>query len=343
MKVFDKTLTWQQILAASIVSGDDLGWHINSINKVSAVYPMRINPYYLSLIQPGGPLWKQVVPDIAELDNDPLYHSDPLCEEEQTPVPNLIHRYPDRVVFLISDQCAVYCRFCMRRRKLGQKTDLSIEKGLDYIRANQNIRDVILSGGDPLILSDAVLEDIIRQVRAIKHVEIIRIHTRIPCTLPQRITNALVQLLKKFQPLFINIHFNHHDEITPEAVKACTMLADAGFPLGSQTVLLKGVNDDPQTMKKLMHKLMLVRIKPYYLHHPDLVCGTAHFRPALTKGYEIIRALQGHTSGLCVPHYMIDLPGGGGKVPCLPDFILTETTKSLKIKNFADKGYQYPC
>jgi lysine 2,3-aminomutase len=239
----------------------------------------------------------------------------------------------------------MYCRFCNRKRKVGQAdmvTRETVKEGLSYIRSNKKIRDVLLSGGDPLLLPDRVLHGLLTELRAIPHVEIIRIGTRIPCSLPQRITPRLADMLKGFHPLYINTHFNHPSEITPEASLACTRLANAGIPLGCQTVLLKGVNDDPSVMVELMQKLLLIRVRPYYLFQADLARGTSHFWTPLKKGIEIMSALQGHTSGLCVPRFVIDIPGGGGKVPITPEYILGEDKGDLLIKNYQGEVYRYP-
>jgi len=300
--------------------------HCNS--RVSSRYPVRVSNYYASLIrQEGDAIWKQCMPDVRELE-DEIQCPDPLEETSLSPVPGLIHRYPDRVVLLVSNLCPVYCRFCMRKRHVGSGDspmgDAELKLALEYIAGNPSIRDVILSGGDPLMLDDVSLQQILSGLRAIDHVSIIRIGTRIPVTLPARITSRLCSLLKRFHPLFINTHFNHPDEITFDSSRACTMLADAGIPLGNQTVLLKGVNDDVETMRELMTGLLGIRVKPYYLHQMDLVRGTAHFRTSVGKGLEIIRAMRGHLSGLAVPHYVIDLPGGKGKVAILPDDIVRE-------------------
>jgi len=322
---------------------------------------MRINRYFLSLIRtPYDPIWKQVIPDIAELDDYrdtdkkkklsffkklSFLKDDPLSEEKQSPVPNLIHRYPDRVVFLVSGQCAMFCRYCMRKRKVGNSyavTDESIKAGLEYIQKNREIRDVILSGGDPLMLDDESVCEILKRVRSIPHVEIIRIHTRIPSAFPMRITHHLAQMLKEFHPLYINTHFNHPDEITDKSAQACSILADAGIPLGCQTVLLKGVNDDPSVMKQLMQKLLMIRVRPYYIHHPDLISGTGHFHPSLETGLSVIQSLRGHISGIGVPQYMIDLPGGGGKIPLLPEYIIEKKPETWLIRNYEGKVFEYP-
>jgi len=285
-----------------------------------------------------------ITSDIQEIINDHMA-KDPLCEDLQSPVPNLIHRYPDRVLFMVSSQCSVHCRFCMRKRKMGNPFIVSqktVRDGIAYIKQNRYIHEVILSGGDPLLLEDEELHSIMDQLRSITHVEIIRIHTRIPCTLPQRITPALADMLRKHHPVFINIHFNHPDEITDESSSACAILADTGIPLGSQTVLLKGVNNDPKIIKRLMQGLLKIRVKPYYLHHPDPVRGTAHFRTSIKEGLDIMKKLRGHISGLCIPNYMVDLPEGGGKVPLLPEYIKDFSEDRLTIENFEGKMFDYP-
>ena len=313
--------------------------------KVIRRYPMAINPYYLGLIAgPGDGLYEQAVPDTREM----TYKgglADPLDEERLSPVPGLTHKYPDRVLFLISSRCAMYCRFCNRKRKVGQASmvnEETVREGLAYIRHTPKIRDVLLSGGDPLLLDDRKLCNILSQLRAIPHVEIIRIGTRVPCTLPQRVTSSLAKLLKGFHPLYVNTHFNHPSEITPEAAQACTRLADAGIPLGCQTVLLEKVNDDASTMTQLMRKLIAIRVRPYYLFQADLAEGTAHFWTPLKKGTEIMEALQGYASGLCVPRLMIDLPGGGGKIPVTPDYVLKRTGNALLVRNYCGETYTYP-
>ena len=290
---------------------------------VSARYPAHISRYYANLIQhQGDAIWQQCMPDIRELDDD-RQSPDPLSENSLSPVPGLIHRYPDRAVLLVSRRCPVYCRFCMRKRLVGSgdaplsKNELQL--ALAYIAAHPAIHDVILSGGDPLMLDDAALNTVLSGLRAIPHVAIIRIGSRVPVTLPERITPQLCTLLKQFHPLYFNTHFNHPAEITNESSQACELLANAGIPLGNQTVLLRGVNDTVETMRTLMTGLLRIRVRPYYLHQMDLVQGTAHFRTSVTSGLDIMRALRGHVSGLAVPHYVIDLPGGKGKVAIVPD------------------------
>ncbi|MBM3308730.1 MAG: lysine 2,3-aminomutase [Candidatus Altiarchaeales archaeon] len=341
---------WQELLSKSINTIEELSLKLNTnlseLEEVVKKYPLRINPYYLGLIkEKDDPIWRQCVPDLREL-TDPIGMEDPLHEDKDSPVPGLTHRYPDRVLLLISNQCAMYCRFCTRKRKVGDPakriTKEQIMQGINYIRAHPKIRDVILSGGDPLLLKDGMLEFILRQLRKISHIEVIRIGTRIPCALPQRVTPELCNMLKKYHPLYINIHFNHPDEITPESMEACEMLADAGIPLGCQTVLLKGVNDSPKVMKELMHKLLKMRVKPYYIYQCDLARGVNHFRTKISKGLEVISALRGHTSGLAVPHYVVDAPGGGGKIPVQPDYVVEKNEKEIVLRNYAGKNYTYP-
>ncbi len=320
------------------------GDKMRDLDSVTERFPMRVNSYYLSLIEKAGdPIFRQCIPDSRELSDEGLI--DPLEEEEHSPVPGLTHRYPDRVLFLVSSRCAVYCRFCNRRRKVGRPdvvTPETIREGLAYIRSDKKIRDVLLSGGDPLLLSDKELFRILTDLRAIPHVEIIRIGSRIPCTLPQRITPGLAEMLKGFHPLYINAHFNHPRELTFEAAAACSRLADAGIPLGCQTVLLKGVNDDPFVMKSLMQGLLKMRAKPYYLFQADLVKGTSHFWTPLERGLEIMNALQGHTSGMCLPHFAVDLPHGGGKVPLLPNYVEEKKDNGLVLRTFEQKRHFYP-
>lgn len=346
---FTASADWHRLLAESITSVGGLQHHLPmdpaAIDPVIDRYPMRINPYYLSLIsRTDDPVGKQAIPDPAELE-DVLDKDDPLAEEFQSPVPGLTHRYPDRVLFLVSNHCAMYCRHCMRKRKVGRPgvvTPETIDQGIDYIRSNRDVRDVLLSGGDPLMLEDSAIESLLVRLRAIGHLEIIRIHTRMPCTLPQRITPRLAGRLKRFHPIYINTQFNHPAEITPEAARACTLLADAGIPMGCQTVLLKGVNDDPVVMKRLMELLLTIRVKPYYIHHADPVKGTGHFRTPIETGLAILRKLRGTVSGMGIPQYMIDLPGGGGKIPLLPEYIVKKENGNLLVKNRLGQIVAYP-
>lgn len=315
------------------------------MEKTTAVFPMRINPYYLNLIKDiDDPLWKQAVPTGHEL-NDTVCIPDPLGEEDLSPVPNLIHKYPDRALFLVNSQCAMYCRFCTRKRKVGTHrltiTDKTIKEGLDYIRRTPAIKDVLVSGGDPLLLDDDKLEEILTGIRSIPTVEIIRIGSRVPCVLPMRVTTKLAAMLKKFHPLYINTHFNHPREITPLAAQACGRLANAGIPLGCQTVLLKGVNDDSKIMAELMRKLLTIRVKPYYIFQGDLTLGTNHFRTPINKGIEIMRQLTGHISGMAVPKFAVDLPGGGGKIPLSPNYVNTNGNV-FTCTNYCGKIYTYP-
>jgi lysine 2,3-aminomutase len=342
--------SWQKILKNSVSSAEQLtdfpGIDQEEIVKVTAIYPMRINSYYLGLIkQAGDPLWRQAVPDVREIEDNSCV-IDPLDEENLSPVPNLVHKYPDRVLFLISSQCPMYCRFCTRKRKVGRPemaiNDTTIRAGLDYLERKPQIREVLLSGGDPLLLADKRLEKILQSLKKIPHIEIIRIGTRIPCTLPMRITTSLVAMLRKYHPIYINTHFNHPAEITPQAAHACSMLADAGIPLGCQTVLLKNINDDSETIRELMRKLLAIRVKPYYLFQGDLTRGTDHFRTPIETGLEIMRGLIGHVSGMAVPTFALDAPGGGGKIPLTPEYILSLDNNSLYFNNYQGLPCSYP-
>lgn len=345
-----KTGCWQNLLAQSSASASEiasrLGIAADEIREVMIRYPARINPYALDLLgRTGEPIWRQLVPHRAELDEAGLPDADPLCETGQSPADGIIHRYPDRVLFTVSTQCPVYCRHCMRKREVGtgpQGAGTLVDAGLAYIADTPAVKEVILSGGDPLMLDDDRLSFILARIRAIDHVELVRIHTRAPGMLPARITNDLVRVLGRFHPLYVNIQFNHPDELTADAVAACSRLADAGIPLGAQTVLLAGVNDDPEVMTALMRKLLAARVRPYYLHHPDPIKGTAHFRVPLERGLSILEALRGRVSGMGVPQYMIDLPGGGGKVPLLPQYVQDHTGRHLVVYNFEKKRYTYP-
>jgi lysine 2,3-aminomutase len=347
----DENSLWKELLTKSITDIDELNaickcdMEMEELKNVIKKYPMKINPYYLSLIRKkDDPIWKQSIPDKVEL-MDPTGLEDPLHEDIDSPVPGLTHRYPDRVLLLVSNQCPMYCRFCTRKRKVGVPykaiTRKNLAKAINYIKEHREIRDVVLSGGDPLLLSTDRLEPIIKEVRSIKHVQIIRIGTRTLCTLPQRITKELCSMLKKYQPLYINTHFNHPREITKEARKACETLADAGIPVGNQSVLLKGVNDNPRVMKELVQKLLSIRVKPYYIYQADLTKGTNHFRTHVKEGIDIIKSLVGHTSGLCVPHFIIDSPGGGGKIPLLPQYGEI-SPNGVKLKNYEGKVFWYP-
>ena len=312
-----------------------------AISKALQKLRMAITPYYLSLIDPNDPndpIRKRAVPTIHELYQAPEDLVDPLYEDVDSPVPGLTHRYPDRVLMLVTDQCSMYCRHCTRRRFAGE-TDApmpmdKIEKQIEYIRNTPQIRDVLISGGDPLTLSDSRLEEIIKRLREIPHVEIIRIGSATPVVLPMRITPELVNMLKKYHPIWLNTHFNHPHEITEDSKRACEMLADAGIPLGNQTVLLRGVNDCVHVMKKLVHELCKIRVRPYYIYQCDLSFGLSHFRTPVSKGIEIIEGLRGHTSGYCVPTFVVDAPGGGGKIPVGPNYVISQSHDKIVLRNY---------
>lgn len=302
---------------------------------------MAITPYYLSLIDPddpNDPVRKQSIPTANELHISPEDQLDPLSEDEDSPVPGLTHRYPDRVLFLITDMCSMYCRHCTRRRFAGQKDAASpkerIEMALDYIEKSPEVRDVLLSGGDALMVGDSMLEYIIQRLRAIPHVEIIRIGSRTPVVCPQRITPELVQMLQKYHPVWLNTHFNHPNEITKESKEACERMANAGIPLGNQSVLLRGINDCSNIMKKLVHELVKIRVRPYYIYVCDLSQGISHFRTPVSKGIEIIENLRGHTSGYAVPTFVVDAPGGGGKIPVMPNYIISQSPHRVVLRNY---------
>ena len=335
------TSDWKDLLQQSVRSPKHLPPGFHSLDKVTRSYPMLINPYFLSVCQQKGEaLWKQVIPDSRELD-DPFGLIDPLAEERDSPVPNLTHRYPDRVLFLVSNQCGIYCRFCTRKRKIGQWKHVSddiIEEGIRYISDHPQIKDVLLSGGDPLLLEDERLEWILAGIRNIPHVDIIRIGSRVPGVLPQRVTAALEKILQAAQPLYLNLHFNHPDEITESVRSACLRLAESGIPMGSQTVLLKGINDHPEVLIRLFRELLKIRVKPYYLLQGDL---TRHFRTRVETGLKLMKQLRGYISGLAVPHYVIDLPGGGGKIPLVPDYVISLNSEYLVVRNYEGKLFHY--
>jgi len=311
--------------------------------------PIGVTPYFMSLLPHGEidhPLRRTVIPMVDEFLKMPGEADDPLAEDEHSPVPGLVHRYPDRVLFLAVDFCSTYCRYCTRSRLVGHgaihPSKARWQKAIDYIAATPTIRDVLVSGGDPLTLSDERLQWLLTRLRKIAHIDIIRIGTKIPAVLPQRITPALVRMLRKFHPLWMSLHFTHPEECTPEAYQACCRLADAGIPLGSQTVLLKNINDQVDTMKKLVHHLLRMRVRPYYLYQCDPISGSSHFRTPVEKGLEIIRGLRGFTSGYAVPTYVIDAPGGGGKIPLMPDYTLGHREGFLLLRNYEDKTFCYP-
>src|SRR5665648_1253867 len=311
-------------------------------NETTKKFPISITPYYLSLIDPddyeNDPIFKQSFPSPSELIISKSETNDPLAEDTDSPVPGITHRYPDRVLFHISNVCSMYCRHCTRKRKVGDKDSIpdktEVLKGIEYIRNTPSVRDVLLSGGDPLMLSDEYLDWILTELNAIPHVEIVRIGTRMPVVLPYRITDELVQMLKKHHPIWLNTHFNHPRELTPSAKTALRKLADAGIPLGNQSVLLAGVNDCPQILKKLNQKLVHNRVRPYYLFQCDLSEGLSHFRTSVGKGIEIMESLIGHTSGLAVPTFVIDAPGGGGKIPVMPNYIISWSDNKTVLRNY---------
>jgi lysine 2,3-aminomutase len=304
-------------------------------------FTMAITPYYAALMDKKDktcPVRLQAIPRGLELNHDPSDLADPLHEDVDSPVPGLTHRYPDRVLLLVTNICSMNCRHCTRRRLVGfedvHMSSANIDRAIDYIRKTPEVRDVLISGGDPLVLNDDMLESIIKKIRAIDHVEIIRLGTRTPVVMPMRITDKLVSMLRKYHPIYVNTHFNHPKELTAEAREACRKLADAGIPLGNQSVLLKGINDCPQTMKKLVHELLMARVKPYYIYQCDLSVGISHFRTTVSKGIEIIENLRGHTSGMAVPTFVVDAPGGGGKTPVMPNYLLSQNDKRVVLRNY---------
>ena len=310
---------------------------------------LGITPYFFNLIDPHAahcPIRQQVVPRAEEAHTAEWELSDPCGEDAHSPVPGLVHRYPDRVLFLVTDRCASYCRYCTRSRLVSNASGYDFHPEFDrqiaYIAAHPEVRDVLLSGGDPLLLSDEKLENLLSRLRAIPHVEFLRIGTRIPIFLPQRITPALGAMLKQFHPLFLSIHTNHPRELTTEARTALERLADAGIPLGNQSVLLKQVNDDVTTMRALVQKLLMCRVKPYYLYQCDLIAGSAHLRASVREGIEIMRQLRGYTTGYAVPQYVIDAPGGGGKIPVNPETVLSHNADRVVLRNYEGRVFEYP-
>ena len=312
-------------------------------------FRMAITPYYASLMDPEDPMCPvrmQAVPSINEIHAEPWEMRDPLSEDNGSPVPNIVHRYPDRVLFLVTRQCAMYCRHCVRKRHVGEEDFLISEsqkkEAIDYIARTPQIRDVLVSGGDPLCMSDGALEEIIAKLRAIEHVEIIRIGTRAPVVLPMRITANLLAMLKKYHPIWMNVHFNHPRELTAQSRKACAGIADVGIPLGNQSVLLRNINDNTATMKELSLKLVQTRVRPYYIYQCDLCEGSEHFRTNVETGIEIIRSLTGNISGFAVPRFVIDTPNGGGKVPIDPGFVVSLDDEKIEIRNYEGRVYSYP-
>ncbi|MRR34818.1 KamA family radical SAM protein [bacterium] len=322
----------------------------DAVQRRSSGLPFRITPYFASLMSrtdPSQAIRRTVVPVNDEYTLSAGEAQDPLSEERMSPVQGIVHRYPDRVLFLTTGFCSTYCRYCTRSRMVGNngKFRSSItqwQHAIAYIESTPQVRDVLLSGGDPLTLPDSHLDYLLSSIRRIPHVEMMRIGTKAPVVLPQRITPKLIRILKKYQPLWMSIHFTHPDELTPETVAACNQLADAGIPLGSQTVLLKGINDNVETLKSLFHGLLMARVRPYYLYQCDPILGSAHFRTTVEKGLEMIEGLRGHTSGYAVPHYVVDAPGGGGKIPLLPDYFQGRSSGCVYLRNYERRVYSYP-
>jgi len=372
-KSSERTLAFRRQFFKDVSEAEWQNWHWQLRNRISslsdlerflslsdeereagrhreAIFPVAITPYFLSLLERDNPshaLRRSVVPVSSEYLHAPGEAADPLGEENDSPVHGLVHRYPDRVLFLVTDFCSTYCRYCTRSRMVGKRNSHRFDTsrwqaGLEYIENNPAVRDVLLSGGDPLTLSDDRLQWLLSRLRRIPHVEIIRIGTKAPVVLPQRITGSLVRMLKRFHPLWMSIHFTHPDELTPETQAACQRLADAGIPLGSQTVLLAGVNDRVDTMKRLFHGLLKARVKPYYLYQCDPILGSAHFRTPVAKGLEIIEGLRGHTSGYAVPTYVIDGPGGAGKIPLIPEYVVGREGNDLLLRNYQGRICRYP-
>lgn len=339
---------WKWQIGNRLTTVEEIGQVINltekdkeDITKVMSGFRVGITPYYASLMDPDDlkdPVRMQAVPVLAETHRGAADMEDPLHEDEDSPAPGLTHRYPDRVLFLITDQCSMYCRHCTRRRLAGEKDGARSRADIDaciaYIKKTPQVRDVLLSGGDCLCVSDDTLEYIISELRKIDHVEIVRLGSRTPVVMPQRITDNLVNMLKKYHPIWLNTHFNHPKEMTPEAMKACAKLADAGIPLGNQSVLLRGVNDKPDIMRELVQILVMNRVRPYYIYQCDLSLGIEHFRTKVAKGIELIECLRGHTSGYCVPTFVVDAPGGGGKTPVMPQYIISQTPDKVILRNY---------
>lgn len=318
------------------------------IKRAKGRLAMAITPYFFSLIDrndPKCPIRKQAIPRLEEFSVSSCEMIDPCGEDSHTPVPGLVHRYPDRALLIVTDSCAMYCRYCTRKRMVGEEhppmsTDL-FEDAYKYLKSKKTIRDVLISGGDPLMMKTELLESYIKRLRTIPHLDIIRIGTRVPVTLPMRVSEELVEMLKKYHPIYMSIHFSHPREITPEVVRSCSMLADAGIPLGSQTVLLKGVNDKPAIMKKLMQELLKIRVRPYYVYQCDMAMGTGHFRTPVAVGMNIIEELRGHTTGYAVPTFVVDAPGGGGKIPVAPTYLISQAKGKITLRNYENKIFDY--
>jgi lysine 2,3-aminomutase len=320
------------------------------INMPENHLPFRITPYYvylLDMLPSDHPLYKTIIPTVNELNQIEGEQEDPLDEQKFSPVPNIVHRYPDRALFLVTNFCSTYCRYCTRSHMVSKEDHITAtkaewERGFQYIESHPEIRDVIVSGGDPLTLSNDQIEYILKRLRSIEHVEIIRIGTKVPVVLPMRITSKLMNILKKYHPLYMSIHFTHPDELSTETQKACNMLADAGIPLGSQSVLLKGINDNVECFRKLNKGLLKIRVRPYYIYQCDPIPGSLHFRTDIQTGLDIIKGLRGFTSGYAVPHYVIDAPKGGGKIPLLPNYVKEIKENEIILTNYLDKEYSYP-
>ncbi len=356
MTATERRNDWKWQYAHRITTSDQLAKIIpltetekTDIDRCLSSFRMAITPYYASLIDPNDPLdpiRMQAVPSGKELEDCPDDLSDPLNETGDSPVPHIVHRYPDRALLLVTYQCAMYCRHCTRRRMVGEEdrviSDKALARALDYVRAHPEIRDILVSGGDPLTMATERLERILSAIRAIPHVEIIRIGTRVPVVLPMRVTEELTDMLRKYHPIWINTHFNHPREITPEAKRACEQIVDAGIPLGNQSVLLKGVNDSADTMKELLLKLVKMRVRPYYLYQCDLSRGIAHFRTRVETGIDILHKLTGNISGYALPRYVIDAPGGGGKIPLQYEYVLKKDDQEVMLENFQGRLFRYP-
>lgn len=347
---------WRWQLRNRVTSLEDLEKHLclNSEERAGVLLAgsklaMAITPHFFNLIDlnnPACPIRRQVIPRFEEGQTSSIEMADPCGEDSHMPVPGLVHRYPDRVLFLVTDRCASYCRYCTRSRVVSgvgeQELQTDLERALAYLEQHREVRDVLLSGGDPLLFSNGKLEYLLTRLRAISHIEFLRIGTRVPIFLPQRITLELCQMLQKFHPLWMSIHVNHPRELTLEVREGLEQLADHGIPLGNQSVLLAGVNDSVDTMRELLHKLILCRVRPYYLYQCDLIRGSTHLRVPVSKGIEIIEGLRGHTTGYAIPQYVIDAPGGGGKVPINPGYILYHDEEKVIIRNYEGKIFEYP-
>lgn len=347
---------WKWQIKNRIMTTGKLGKVINlsaaekdEIDRCLEKYRMAITPYYAMLINnddPYCPIKRQCIPCARELSVEPCEMADPLAEDKFSPVKNIVHRYPDRVLFLLTHKCSMYCRHCTRRRIVGEEdysiNEEELEKAVAYIKNNDRIRDVLLSGGDPLVMTDAFLENVISRLRDIPHVEVIRIGTRVPVVLPMRITGSLLNMLGKYQPIWINTHFNHPAEITPLSEDACKRIVDAGIPLGNQSVLLYGVNDNVETLKELLLKLVKMRVRPYYLYQCDITQGLGHFRTPVEKGIELMRSLRGYISGYAIPTFVIDAPNGGGKIPINPEYLVSIDNNRVVMKNYKGEIYTYP-